>query len=140
MKHLLLEAAGEIERLRRQNEILGAKVETMNLFATVLHSHPAGEGALMGMQECVVSKIRREYDRLEREEKTAKPKPEQPAPGDVRMIRDVPLREGDWAVECSNPGHFLKVHPSEFGMPATNPAYSYFRPWDKHEGANTAAQ
>lgn len=51
----------------------------------------------------------------------------QPNRDSVRMIRDVPLQEGDWAVECSNPGWFLKVHPSEFGKPASNPAYSYFR-------------
>jgi hypothetical protein len=55
-------------------------------------------------------------------------KAKQPNKDSVHEIRDVLLKEGDWAVECSNPGHFLKVHPSEFGKPASSPAYSYFRP------------
>jgi hypothetical protein len=47
MKHLLIEAKSEIERLRRHNEILGAKVEVMNLFGTLLHTYPSGgEGAM----------------------------------------------------------------------------------------------
>ena len=54
-------------------------------------------------------------------------KPEQPDKDTVKGIRDVPLQDGDWAVECTNPGHFLKVHPSEFGKMASNPAYSYYR-------------
>ncbi len=54
-------------------------------------------------------------------------KAEQPDRESVRMIRDVPLQEGDLAVECSNPGHFLKVHPDVFGKIANHPAYSYFR-------------
>ena len=45
----------------------------------------------------------------------------------LRMIRDVALQEGDWAVECSNPGVFLKVHPDQFGQIASGPAYSFFR-------------
>lgn len=71
-KNLLLEAEAEIRELRRQNEILGAKVEVMNLFATVLHTQPAGYGP-MGASECVASKLRREHDRLAMEEKTVKP-------------------------------------------------------------------
>ena len=37
---LLLDAMLEIRNLRRQNEILWAKVDTMNLFATVLRTQP----------------------------------------------------------------------------------------------------
>lgn len=40
MKHLLQDAKQEIESLRRRNEILSAKVEVMDLFATVLHTTP----------------------------------------------------------------------------------------------------
>ena len=36
MKHLLQQAKHEIESLRRQNEILGAKVEVVNIFAAAL--------------------------------------------------------------------------------------------------------
>lgn len=38
---LLLKAKEEITALRRLNDILAAKVETMELFATVLHTKPA---------------------------------------------------------------------------------------------------
>lgn len=41
MKNLLRDAAREIRDLRRRNEILSAKVETMELFACVLHTQPA---------------------------------------------------------------------------------------------------
>ena len=41
MKHLLLEAAHEIHRLRRENELLRAKQEMIDLFACVLHTKPA---------------------------------------------------------------------------------------------------
>lgn len=41
MKHLLIDAKAEIERLRRENEILHAKVSTMEMFATVLHTNPS---------------------------------------------------------------------------------------------------
>jgi hypothetical protein len=40
MKHILLAAKAEIEMLRRRNEVLEAKVSTMELFATVLHTMP----------------------------------------------------------------------------------------------------
>ena len=36
MKHLLQQAKHEIEHLRRENEILGAKVEVVNIFAAAL--------------------------------------------------------------------------------------------------------
>ena len=41
MKELLTNAMHEIRNLRRQNELLGAKVEVMDFFATVLHTTPA---------------------------------------------------------------------------------------------------
>jgi hypothetical protein len=50
-----------------------------------------------------------------------------PTADNVKSFRDEPLREGDFAVECSNPGNFLKVHPNVFGQMANHPAYSYFR-------------
>jgi hypothetical protein len=40
MKNLLLNAKQEIEYLRRDNEVLRAKVETMDLFALVLRTEP----------------------------------------------------------------------------------------------------
>ena len=47
MKNLLDDARREIIRLRRDNEILHAKVEVMDLFACVLHTQAANrsEGA-----------------------------------------------------------------------------------------------
>ena len=41
MKNTLASAKHEIIALRRQNEILRAKVEVMDLFAVVLHTKPA---------------------------------------------------------------------------------------------------
>lgn len=41
LEQLLLNAADEIQQLRRRNEVLNAKVDTMNLFATVLNTQPA---------------------------------------------------------------------------------------------------
>lgn len=47
---ILTEASAEIRRLRRQNEILNAKVEVMDLFACVLHTNPAQHtGGVMGV-------------------------------------------------------------------------------------------
>lgn len=56
-KRLLLEAKEEIISLRRRNEILGAKVDMIDLFACVLHTRPAGQA--MGMSEDVAWKIER---------------------------------------------------------------------------------
>ena len=39
-KNLMQHAREEIIRLRRENEVLRARVETMELFATVLHTKP----------------------------------------------------------------------------------------------------
>ena len=38
---IMTSAAAEIRELRRQNEILRAKVEVMDFFALVLHTQPA---------------------------------------------------------------------------------------------------
>ena len=51
----------------------------------------------------------------------------QPQRDNLTMIHNVPLQEGDWAVYYSNPGHFLRIHPSKFGKLANDPAYSFFR-------------
>jgi hypothetical protein len=56
-KRLLLQAKEEIVTLRRANELLGAKVEMIDLFACVLHTRPAGQA--MGMGEDVAWKIDR---------------------------------------------------------------------------------
>ncbi len=41
MRNLLLDAQAEILRLRRENEILCAKVDMIELFANVLNTEPA---------------------------------------------------------------------------------------------------
>lgn len=41
MKHLLEDAMREIVSLRRDNELMRAKLEVMDLFACVLHTKPA---------------------------------------------------------------------------------------------------
>lgn len=46
-KNLLAQAAAEIRQLRRVNEILGAKVEMIELFSCVLRSRPAGQSQAM---------------------------------------------------------------------------------------------
>jgi len=66
MKHLLLAAKSEIERLRRQNEILNAKVSTMELFATVLHTNPSYPP--MGASVDIAWELQRAHDQLEFDE------------------------------------------------------------------------
>jgi len=44
IQNLLVDARQEILRLRRENEILRAKVEVMELFACVLYTEPARAG------------------------------------------------------------------------------------------------
>ena len=67
MKDTLLTAKHTIERLRHQNEILGAKVEVMELFACVLHTRPAE--SCRGSEVDIVWEIDRELKRLEMLEK-----------------------------------------------------------------------
>jgi hypothetical protein len=69
MKHLLNEARDEIVRLRRANEILGAKVEMIELFACVLHTTPAR--ASVGMGEDVAWKLQQMVEDIEAGEKAA---------------------------------------------------------------------
>jgi hypothetical protein len=68
MKHLLIDAKEEILRLRRENEVLRAKVETMEFFALVLNTKPAYQGVTMG--EDVAWQLAKEITRIEEEAKT----------------------------------------------------------------------
>jgi hypothetical protein len=61
--------AEEIDRLRRQNEILSAKVEVMDLFGAVFRVSPRGH--VMGMGEDAAWLLRRELMKMEAEGKTA---------------------------------------------------------------------
>lgn len=63
MKDLLNEARHEILNLRRENEILRAKVEVMELFACVLHTQPAR--ASQGMAPDVAWALQKEIDKIE---------------------------------------------------------------------------
>ena len=67
MKELLQEAREEIVSLRRRNEILGAKVEMIDLFACVLHTRP--EFPSRGMAEDVAWKLQVEIDALNQPDK-----------------------------------------------------------------------
>ena len=57
MKHLLQDARSEILQLRRENELLRAKQEMVDLFATVLYSKPYAPS--QGMGEDVAWKLER---------------------------------------------------------------------------------
>lgn len=72
MKHILNEALHEIARLRRQNEILSAKVEVMDLFAVVLHTKPSYPNECASVD--VAWQIQKEIDLINEEERTA-PRP-----------------------------------------------------------------
>ena len=61
VKHLLQQAAQEIESLRRQNELLQAKVEVVNIFGVAL----LGPRPQSGMSPDVVWALRKEIQRLE---------------------------------------------------------------------------
>lgn len=63
MKQLLEQARQEIIALRRQNEILSAKVEMVDLFACVLHTQPARHSVSMG--EDIAWKIERALEEME---------------------------------------------------------------------------
>lgn len=66
-KNLLTNAREEILQLRRQNEILSAKVEMVDLFACVLHTKPAEHS--QGMAEDVAWRLQQAIDCLEDAEK-----------------------------------------------------------------------
>jgi hypothetical protein len=63
MKDLLISARHEILQLRRQNEILAAMVETMELFATVLRTQP--NYGSQGMSIDVAWQLEKEIQALE---------------------------------------------------------------------------
>lgn len=62
MKGLLIDAREEIVSLRRRNEILSAKVETMELLAGFLHAQVTSRA--VGMAEDVAWKLQKEIDKL----------------------------------------------------------------------------
>ena len=66
MKHLLNNAKHEIVTLRRENEILRAKVEMIELFSLILHTKPAYPS--QGMGEDVVWKITKQLEEIAKEE------------------------------------------------------------------------
>ena len=91
MKQLLNEAAREIESLRRQNEILSAKVEVVNIFGAAL----LGPKPQMGFSpDDVVWSLRKEATRLENEPPTK-------APGDTPSIDTLVDRFLQWPVPAS---------------------------------------
>lgn len=61
MKDLLINAQNEIVQLRKQNEILKAKVDVMELFACVLHTNPAR--MVQGQEIDVVWQIQQYLDK-----------------------------------------------------------------------------
>lgn len=67
MRHLLNDAKHEIVSLRRENEILRAKCEVMDLFACVLHATPADRS--QGMSSDVAWALEKEITRIEEQEK-----------------------------------------------------------------------
>jgi hypothetical protein len=70
LKPLLEQARDEILTLRRQNEILSAKVETMELFACVLRTQPAA--ILQGYSEDIAWKLEREIQSIDAEKSDAR--------------------------------------------------------------------
>lgn len=67
MESLLIQAREEIRRLRRENEILHAKVSTMELFATVLNTEPWSPR--QGMGEDIAWKLDKKATELAEEAK-----------------------------------------------------------------------
>lgn len=70
IKNLLLHAQHEILDLRRRNEVLQAKVDTMDLFALVLRTQPAYQS--VGMGEDVAWLIDKEVQEITRREAVQK--------------------------------------------------------------------
>ena len=62
IENLLEQTAEEITTLRRQNEVLAAKVEMIDLFAAVLFAQPPAR--IFGEGEDVAAKLRAEVERL----------------------------------------------------------------------------
>lgn len=77
MKELLQEAVHEIHSLRRRNEVLQAKVDTMELFRTVLFTAPAG--GVMGYSLDVCGGLEAKIRELDAQAaRDARPIPEMP--------------------------------------------------------------
>lgn len=57
---LLRDAASEIRRLRRDNEILGAQVRVVEIFGAALAAHPPSQGSCVD----IAWSLDREADRL----------------------------------------------------------------------------
>jgi hypothetical protein len=66
MKDLLNDARDEIISLRRENEILRAKVDTMELLAGFLHAQLPVRN--IGMTEDVAWKLQKEIDKINAKE------------------------------------------------------------------------
>jgi hypothetical protein len=64
LKDALLSAKFEIESLRRRNEVLNAKVETMELCKALLLAQVQHGGGLIGID--VVWQLQKELDKLEK--------------------------------------------------------------------------
>ena len=71
-KETLLRAIDEIRTLRRTNEILGAKVEVMELFGLTLRTRP--DYSSQGMSEDIAWRMQRRVDEIDAEERNS-PKP-----------------------------------------------------------------
>lgn len=65
-QRLLMQASEEIRGLRRENEILRAKVGVMEFFQVVLHTSPAYPS--QGMGEDVVWKMQKRLDEIAEEQ------------------------------------------------------------------------
>lgn len=64
MKELMQAAIEEINNLRRSNDILNAKVSTMELFALVLNTKPAYPS--IGMGEDIAWKLQKAITEMEK--------------------------------------------------------------------------
>ena len=63
-KNLLMEAAAEIRELQRRNELLGAKLEGVEMMAMAVASDSGTRGG-QPMKECVAFKIERHLSEQE---------------------------------------------------------------------------
>lgn len=71
MRHTLLSARREIERLRHRNEILEAKVDVMDLLGAIFCARPPS-GSMQATPD-IVSEIQHAIDKID-EESVTKPK------------------------------------------------------------------
>lgn len=62
LKNVMLQAAGQMRALRRENEILRAKVETFHLCASMALARPQDHGGLMGAEEDFAWRLEREAE------------------------------------------------------------------------------